>query len=524
MNSSRSSTQRAAIAALLAACKVGAWVPVILLTLMNLVSFPCRATAAILGAPTRGPGQYDTTSGDIPARSPLACAPYAEPTLAIGPGQQANGILEQAVNYNYAYYDKTDTQIFTERLADFFGNGLLPPGFLIGKPQLLFDQSDPYGYGRFVLVASAFKPATHQAWITLGTTFIGTTSYGTSDCTVAIDANRQADGSETSYWADEPRVGEDQTDLIVTAEMKSFANNSSEGAKLWVIPKTQVYNVPLRACPSSFRASVFPMGFQNSDGTRAVGVIPAKSHANSSVTYLVSAYPNGGSALNLWTLNTHTLTLSPSLKGKAVPTKLYSKPPSAPQPGTSTRISTGGKSAPTELTNAVYQPSVGLWTVHTTACPVGYGLGSCLKWYQIDPVTAATLQQGYFGYSDSYVYAPWIVVNHFGDVVIPFNASGSNFYVGTNYAGRYRSDPLNTLQSVSYALKAGAGYYQRGGGTDEFGNSINAPSLRSGGDVDPNNDNLFWIYGAYASGLNGTCPNNTPNYDWSTEVGLVSFH
>jgi len=27
----------------------------------------------------------------------------------------------------------------------------------------------------------------------------------------------------------------------------------------------------------------------------------------------------------------------------------------------------------------------------------------------------------------------------------------------------------------------------------------------------------------YASGLNGTCPNKTPNFDWATEVGAAGF-
>jgi hypothetical protein len=417
-------------------------------------------------------------------------------------------------------------------LSVFFGNGLLPSGSLFGKPQLLYDKTgDPNGHGRFVLVAAAQKPATHQSWITLGATFIGYMN-NIVDCTVAFDANREANGPPTNYWADEPRVGMSGDSLVVTAEMKSFADNSPKGAKLWVFPKTSVYsvyNVPGLPCPQDrFQpppvVSAIGEGLQNSDGTRAVAIIPAKNYeVNSSIAYLVSAYPNGGNGLNLWTLDTHRIQLLPGLKGRRVPTQPYSNPPYASQPGKSTLISTVGKIAPTELTNAVYQPGVGLWTVHTTACPAGYGLGSCLKWYQIDPVTATARQDSSFGFSNAYVFAPWIVVNSFGDAVIPFEISGPNFYVTAYYAGRYRSDPLNTLQASSVALKYGAGYYQRNGGADEFGHSINAPGLRSGGDVDPDNDNLFWIYGAYASGLNGTCPNNTPNYDWSTELGRVTF-
>jgi hypothetical protein len=519
---------------LLPAWKVKARVLVVLVILMGLVSAPGAADAQRLGPPTRGPGQYDTDYGYAPGTGfPPICAPYAEPTLAVGlDEEELLGSVEQAVNFNYGVYDKTDTQIFTEPLRDFFGNGLLPSGFFIGKPQLLYDQfGDPNG-GRFVQAATAFKPTTHQAWITLGTTFLPAAGSVTTDCTVAIDANRQANGSSTNYWADEPRLGMSGDSLVVTAEMKSFADNSPKGAKLWVIPKTSVYNVPPRPfCPQqAFQpppvVSRIWQGFQNADGTRAVAIVPANSYAvGNSVTYLVSAYPSRGTALNLWTLDTHRLTLSPGLRGSSVPTQLYSAPPTASQPGTSTRISTGGKSAPTELVNAIYQPASGLWTVHTTACPSSrVGLGSCLKWYEITPKTAKVRQQGYHGYTNAYVYAPWILVNRFDDVVVPFNASGSNFYVGTYYIGRYRSDPLNTVQEPGFLLKDGSGDYQRFSGTDEFGHPTNTPALRSGGYVDPDNANLFWILGAYAAGLNGTCPNNTPNYDWATEVGAVAFN
>jgi hypothetical protein len=527
MSISRTSTWRPVRAGFLPAWKVSALVA--LLTLMGPVSAPSGAHAQKLGPPTRGPGQYDIAFGFSPGPGfPPVCASYAEPTLAVGLNEEELlGNLEQAVDNNYGYYDKNDTQIFAEPLADFFGNGLLPSGFLIGKPQLLYDQTgDPNGYGRFVLVAAAVQPARHQAWITLGTTFVPAGGTNPADCTVAIDANREANGSLTNYWPDEPRVGMSRDSLVVTAEMKSFADNSPKGAKLWVIPKTSIYNVPTLPCPQErFQpppvVSGIGEGFKNSDGTRAVEIIPANSYdVRSSVTYLVSAYPNGGKALNLWTLDTRRLTLSL----KRVPTQPYSNPPPAPQPGTSTRITTGGKSAPTELVNAVYQPSVGLWTVHIAACPAGQGLlGSCLKWYQINPVTATARQDSSFGFSNAYVFAPWIVVNSFGDAVIPFEISGPNFYVTAYYVGRYRSDPLNTLQRPGFVLKGGAGYYQRVTGTDEFGNPINAPALRSSGYVDPDNSNLFWLLGGYAYGRNGTCPNGTPNYDWATEVGLVGF-
>jgi hypothetical protein len=39
------------------------------------------------------------------------------------------------------------------------------------------------------------------------------------------------------------------TDLVISAEMKSFADNSAKGPKLWVIPKAQVYMYRFRIVP-----------------------------------------------------------------------------------------------------------------------------------------------------------------------------------------------------------------------------------------------------------------------------------
>jgi hypothetical protein len=266
---------------------------------MGLVAARSPVDAATLSAPTRGPGPYDTGYGvPISTGFPPFCAPYSEPALSAGPVQfssqaQPQPVLELSVNYNYNLNDQNDASLFSEPLADFFGNGLLPAGFLIGKPQLLYDKAgDRSGYGRFVQVATAQQPTTHKAWITIGTTYIPEGFLSKADCTFAIDANYQTNGTFTSYYADGPRVGQSATDLVVIAEMKSFADNSPKGAKLWVIPKSAVYNVPYQNCaPPHFPGSTIVRGigegFQNSDGTRAVAMVPANSHnTSSSVIYL----------------------------------------------------------------------------------------------------------------------------------------------------------------------------------------------------------------------------------------------
>jgi hypothetical protein len=253
-------------------------------------------------------------------------------------------------------------------------------------------------------------------------------------------------------------------------------------------------------------------GLKNADGSYASWVVPAKSYdANSSVTYLLSSSPNGGNGLTLWSVDTKKLVRSAS---RTVPTTSYSQPPQggAPQPGTTTKITIGDA----RLINAVYQPSSGLWTVHTTGCP-GDATLSCFTWHQLDPVNGAIYQEGSFSFTNSYVYAPAVAVNRAGNAAFVFHSSDSNHFVSIYGVGRDGGDPPGTLQGdKNFLIKAGVDIYTRG-----------APASHGWADVDPTNDNQFWVVGAYPSGNVGgqdaTCPDGSVNHDWQTEVGQLSF-
>jgi hypothetical protein len=449
------------------------------------------------------------------------CAPDAEPTIAAGPvqlwqdGNSPQPRVRVVANWNFSDYQENGHGIFSEPLNDLFGNGLIPSNnWGIGEPQLLYDQKegDPSGYGRFIVVAQANDPTTQRAWITIATTYIPqgyfNGNFSINDCTYRVDANLQPDGSSTN----EPRVGVTGDSVVIAANMWTF-DGRFQYAKLWVLPKKNLYNVPYQDCNGrSPTVSFIQSGLQNADGSAAYAVIPAKSYnASSSVTYLVSASYNGGNALTLWTLDSRQPSLSP---GVSVRTQPYSTPPPAPQAGTSASITTAGA----RLDNAVYQPSSGLWTVHTAGCTFAGDtvVRSCLKWYQLDPVTATTVQDSYFGYSTLYVYSPAVAVDRNGNAVYVFNASASNSYPGIVTAGRAGGDPKNTLQS-GFWLKSGVNYYLR------VGTHYNAPALRSSAEVDASIDNRFLVISAYAAGRYGTCRNGQANYDWATQVGVLSF-
>ena len=493
-----------------------------LLALNDRVSAGGVAVAGTLTVNSSFAGPYDTNFGFVPGPGfEPVCAPYAAPKVAEGPllvwpNPNPGGILHMAANWNVGEFYTTGQYTFQKPLASLV-QGVLPGNnWYVRDPQLLYDwaSGDPSGYGRFINVAAASDPVAQHAWITVAATYIPegyAANNNIDDCVYAIDANVQADGSSTQFWATEPRAAMSANALVVTANMRAFADSSYQYTKLWVIPKQNIYNIPKQFCPlGPLIPSLVTSGLQNADGSLAPNVRPAKSYAvGSSTTYLLSA--PGGNALTLWALDTQQLTLSPGLTGRSVPVSPYTGVASVQQEGTNTQISTGGY----PLANVIYQPTSGLWTVHTTACPWNTAQ-SCMKWYQIDPVAGAALQDRQYGYSDASVYAPAVAVNRAGNAVFVFNYSGPNYYPSIGYAGRFAGDPTNSLPYYG-TVKAGVGIYDRG-----------APAFYSSADVDPINDNRFFIISAYASGQNGLCPAgsvkpNQPNYDWATWVGNLSF-
>ena len=420
MRSSHGSKRRIFRSALSLAWKIAARTSVMPLGLIVIV-FGQIAIGATLGLDFSWPGQYDTETGASPASTISSrCVPDAYPTLAAG-----GPIVELGTNPNYGIWPANGQadKSFPEALTNFFAGAIPSHNWVMGQPKLLYDNSG----GRFILIASAFDTASQppQAWIAIGASAINHPQQF-HDCTYSFDANSN---SGTHYWGSNPQLGMTKDAFVITADMRAFDNNNTfQYATVWMIPKQSIYNIPGNLCP--------PGGFPihnwqrltNPGGDLASQVTPAKSYAaNSPVTYLISAYPNGGSSLSLWTLDSDNVSLSLAQK---LPVQPYPAPPAAPQKGTTQLISTGDA----RLVNAVYFNESGLWTVQTAACPNQPGR-SCFKWYQLNPVAGTVIQDSYFGYSVDFVYAPAVVANRNGDAVFVFNASSSNHYVDVDFVG-----------------------------------------------------------------------------------------
>jgi hypothetical protein len=192
----------------------------------------------------------------------------------------------------------------------------------------------------------------------------------------------------------------------------------------------------ITVCPSEPTEGV-KTALNNADGTLASTPVPAnQADSNSAGAVIANEDPGGGTStvLSLFRVSKNKTT------GKAIFSKAtsvnvagYAYPPSAAQPCSDTGVC--GLTLETldaRLTNAIQAvdprlKTTVIWTQHTVAAS-GKGLGSEVRWYEINKSTGALLQNGIVNSSTDYCFMGAISPNRNGTL----HKFGSNMVVGFN--------------------------------------------------------------------------------------------
>ncbi len=174
----------------------------------------------------------------------------------------------------------------------------------------------------------------------------------------------------------------------------------------------------------------------------------------------------------------------------------FSPAPPGDQPGGGPTI----ENVSPRFTGNVVEVGDSLWGIHTV---LDNATGnSAIRWYEIDEVTNAVLQQGDFGDPTIDYLDPSIAVNAAGTVVIGATGTGSGpgefpssyAFVGQTTAGTTAFGPRILLQ-------AGTSTYFAGGGRNRWGDY-------SATVVDPVNPTSFWTFQEIAIGPS----------DWAVQI------
>jgi hypothetical protein len=214
--------------------------------------------------------------------------------------------------------------------------------------------------------------------------------------------------------------------------------------------------------------------------------------------YLVYA-PNGGNFVSLYKI-TDPLG-SPTLSGVNIPVTPYSSAPNANQLGGSTMlIETGGSN----LQNEPKFRDGYIYTVHAVRNPASSAYSS-IHFLKINVNTNTADMDFVFGETGFWHFYPAVEVDKDGNVAVTYSRSGDTEYIGAFFTTRLAGDPAGFSGSV--VLKSGEANYVK-----DFGGGRNRWGDYNGIQLDPVNQNNFWIFTEYAKS-----PANT----WATRVGEI---
>lgn len=287
-------------------------------------------------------------------------------------------------------------------------------------------------------------------------------SKGPSPSAAASDwcAYHSTFGTYGADFPDYPKIGTTSDFILIGANRFNGAGTAFLGGDIVWASKPPAGT--LSTCPA---LGSFTTGYQrsllNANGTQASTPQPAHQADPSGTGYvLANQDPGGGvsSVLSVFQV-TKDATTGRAVFGaaKTVSVAAYQYPPSAPQRGTNRTLDT----LDARLMNVVsaVDPRFGgvaLWTQHTVKASAG-GLGSEIRWYEINPTTGGLFQNGTVSSPTLYVFtgavSPDRLVNGattaFGsNMVLGFNTSSSTSYSAIQMVSKLGADPQSGFVMV----------------------------------------------------------------------------
>ncbi|MCE9612787.1 MAG: hypothetical protein K8T26_00835 [Lentisphaerae bacterium] len=305
----------------------------------------------------------------------------------------------------------------------------------------------------------------------------------------------QLDGdAANTKWVDYPNLGANQSWFTLTANMFGVSGDAFAGVNVWAIDKASVL---------SGSAITYTLFFRTSEGGTFV---PCLTYSpTESTQYVANSWNAEVGVLHLYTITGGaTAPVFTATGFFPASTPWNNTPADAPQLGSAQLIETNdGRLMQAALRNGR------LWCVHSAGMPAVAPTRASVKWWEINPVTGATMQSGVIDdpLGGAFYYYPSIAVNQTNAVLIGFTGSSATTYAGAYYAYRASTDASGTLQPVAL-LKAGENPYFK-----DFGTGRNRWGDYSMTMVDPVDDLSFWTIQEYAY---------TPANTWSTWWGYFS--
>jgi hypothetical protein len=389
-------------------------------------------------------------------------AAQLSPECQIAAGAEALLVI---VNQTLTVFEKSGRQRLRCELQEMFRPLIYTiEEAVIFSPRVLYD---PFR-SRWAVAACAESSDGLRSWFLFA---YSQTTNPTADWWIwALDA-RLDGGIQTGHTPNSLGFATDNQSFYLTANMAG-ARGQFLYAKLRVLNRKEV---ELGGVLNGWDF----WDLRDAGGSPALSVQPALNLRAAGVQYLLNA-DAGGQGLSLWSFM-QPPRQNPTLSRRFVPTVPYQLAPNARQPLTRVPVETGNA----QLTNVVFRHGM-LWTAHTIAANWGEAENvAAIQWFQLNPRAGCIIHQGIYGAPHFHYYAPAVMADGEGNLIVGFNRCGETEFPSIRFTGREPSDEANSLQA-SLLL-------QRGASTELPGW---APS--SSASIAPE-DASFWIAGQYAA-------------------------
>ena len=383
------------------------------------------------------------------------CAP---PDMALA---ASSSFVLQGVNTSFAVYSTTGAikAGFPKDFTHFFHipapapAGCDPAGPFTSDPRALYDPTD----GRFWVTVLQIEGAFLNSCTEKTTYWVGVSK--TSDPTGGwnIYAFNMALG--TTNFADYTQIGLDPIAFYFGANMFDVFGSSYMYDEVFAADKAKM-EAGLAVTAHGLKS--IKLGGVLIDTLQPVLVEGAKTGGTGLFVDAFNFNSGGGSCstscsgITVWAM-ANPLT-APSFTVKTAPTKSYSFPPAADQPGAPASVET----IDTRITGTpVYRGGIISWA-HETAVTHATTTVPGIHWGQVMPTIAAgkitavsTVQNAILSFTgDRAASFGTVMTDATGDLLMVFDSMSSTINPGAYYASRLSTDPLGTLEPPK-VLKAG---------------------------------------------------------------------
>ena len=359
-----------------------------------------------------------------------------DPTGAMGPTEYI-----ELINLRYGIYNRSGGLVASGTLGELSGHNNAD----LSDPQILWDPATQRFYYTVLDVA--------DNTFAFGFSKSATPSGPSSFCQYGADF-----GYGTDLLPDYPKLG-DSSDFMLIGANVFYWGIAYVGSDIDWIAKPPAGT----SCPGTLSGGGWG-NVLNADGSQMSTPVPAVQTDPSGTGWVVGTadVSTSGPSNFITAVGITKDGVGSAILGspRAVPVATFDLPPNAPEKGSRNLLDTldGRLEHAVSASDPGHGGGVAVWTAHAVAG----GAGSEERWYEIDPVGAATLQSGKASSSSSYVWNGAIspdrahngTTGAFGsNMAMGFNTSSGTAYPAIQMVTKHGSN----AQSAFFMIKQASG-------------------------------------------------------------------